>query len=151
MIEVHDQSVGRSGFSWVLFSWFTDNHLLAVYSLGLLSVHMHPFCLYRFFFFFQEVFIYFWLCWVLVRAWAFSSCRQAWASHCRDFSHCRAWALGHVGSVDAALGLSCPMACGIFLEQEWKMCPLYCKADSQPLDHKGSPLPLLIRTLIMLD
>ena len=102
-------------------------------------------------FFRKCLFLYFWLCWLLVSVWAFSSCRQARASHCRDFSLCRAWALGNVGSVVAAAGLSCPMPCGIFLEQEWNMCPLHCKADSQPLDHQGSPLPLLIRTLIMLD
>ena len=29
-------------------------------------------------------------------------------------SSCGAWAPEHVGSVDAVLGLSCPVACGIF-------------------------------------
>ena len=45
----------------------------------------------------------------------------------------------HVGSIVVACGLSCPMACGIFLDQGSNPCPLHWPVDSQPLDHQGSP------------
>ena len=41
----------------------------------------------------KYLFIYFWLCWVFVALWSFSSC-GAQASHCGGLSYCRAWALG---------------------------------------------------------
>ena len=44
----------------------------------------------------------------------FSSCGPR-ASHCGGFSCCRVQALGEQAS--AVVGLSCPVACGIFLEQ----------------------------------
>ena len=47
--------------------------------------------------------------------------------------------LEHVGSVAVAHGLSCPTACGIFLDQVSNLCPLHWQADSYPLDHQGSP------------
>ena len=43
---------------------------------------------------------------------AFSSW-GVWTSHC-DFSCCRAWVLGHVGSVIGVHRFSCPEASGIF-------------------------------------
>ena len=43
-----------------------------------------------------------------------SSC-GAWASHCGDLSSCGAQALECSGSVVAASGLSCLMACGILI------------------------------------
>ena len=39
------------------------------------------------------------------------------ASYCGDLSCCRARALECMGSVAVAQGLSCPMACEIFLDQ----------------------------------
>ena len=66
--------------------------------------------------FFLSNFIYFWRCWVFAcsrRAGALSSL-GAQASYCSGFSCCRAQALGHVGSVVVARGLSCPKACGTF-------------------------------------
>ena len=39
-------------------------------------------------------------------------------------------ALGRVGSIVEAHGLSCPMACGTFPDQGSNPCPLHCKADS---------------------
>ena len=52
------------------------------------------------------------------------------------------WSTGsrHMGSVGASHGLSCPVACGIFPDQGWNLCPLHCRVDSYPLDHQGSPL-----------
>ena len=57
-------------------------------------------------------------------SWAFSSC-SVWASHCNGFSCCRAQALGHAGSVVVVHGLSCPVACGIFLDQWLNLCLLH--------------------------
>ena len=73
--------------------------------------------------------------------WAFSSCEQGllsscstWASPCDGFSLCRAWALGPVGFSSCSSwalehrlnvvvpGLSCAMACGIFLDQRLNQC-----------------------------
>ena len=69
---------------------------------------------------------------------AFSSCGEqgllfhcgARASHCGGFSCCGARALGARASVVVARGLSCPMACGIFLDQGSNPCPLHWQADS---------------------
>ena len=80
------------------------------------------------------------------------------ASDCGGFSCCGAWALGSWASVVAARGLSncgsraldsgsavvahrlnCPVACRISPDQGLNLCALYCQADSQPLDHQGSP------------
>ena len=68
------------------------------------------------------------------RAQAFSSCSE-WASRCGDFSHRRAQALG---SVNAALGLSCPAVCVVFPNQGSNLCPLHWQMDSSPLDNQGS-------------
>ena len=35
--------------------------------------------------------------------------------------------------------LSCPSACGIFLDQGWNLCLLNWQVDSLPLSHQGSP------------
>ena len=48
----------------------------------------------------------------------------AWASHCSSFL------LQSTGSaVVVANDFSCPVACGIFLDQGLNPCPLHCKAD----------------------
>ena len=47
------------------------------------------------------------------------------ASHCAGFSCCRAHALGMWASVVAAHRLSCPVACGIFPNQQWNLWPLH--------------------------
>ena len=45
-----------------------------------------------------------------------------------------------------AHGLSCSVACGIFLDQGSNPCPLHWQADSYPLHHQGSPVdPFLSR------
>ena len=42
-------------------------------------------------------------------------------------------------SVVMALGLSCPLACGIFQDQGLKHCPLHWQVDPEPLNHQRSP------------
>ena len=71
----------------------------------------------------------------------FSSCCVQ-ASHCGVVSGCGARALGSWVSVVVAHGLSCPTTCGIFPDQELNLCPLPWQADSEPLDHQGSPVGL---------
>ena len=58
----------------------------------------------------------------------------AWASHCGDFSCCRAWAqcLWHHGP-------GCSTALGILLDQGSNLCSLHWHVHSLPLDHEGSP------------
>ena len=36
----------------------------------------------------------------------------------------------HVGSVTVVFGISCSMACGIFLDQGFNQCPLHWQVDS---------------------
>ena len=57
----------------------------------------------------------------------FSSC-DVQASHCGGFS----WTHG---LRSCGTQVSCPMACGLLLEQGSNQCPLHWQADSQPLDH----------------
>ena len=46
---------------------------------------------------------------------------------------------GPWASVVTMRRLSCPAACGIFLDQRSNLCPMHWQVDSQPLDHQGSP------------
>ena len=104
-------------------------------------------------------FIYFWLCWVFIAVHGLSlaaasrgsSLLQCTQHHCSGFSCCGAQALGaqasvvaarglqSAGSVVVAHGLSCSLACGIFLDHCSNPCPLHWQVDSQPLHHQGSP------------
>ena len=47
--------------------------------------------------------------------------------------------LQRTGSVAMMHGFSCPMACGIFLDQESNLCLLHWQANSLPRGHQGSP------------
>ena len=62
-------------------------------------------------------------------SWAFSSC-GAQASHYGGFSHYRAQALGHIGSVVVAHRHSCSMAPGISLDGGLNSWLLHWQADS---------------------
>ena len=48
------------------------------------------------------------------------------------------------GSVVVAHRPSCSVACGIVPDQGLNPCPLHWQADSQPLRHQGSPLPVFL-------
>ena len=82
------------------------------------------------------IFIYLWLCWVLLPYRLLSGCGV--------FS-CGAWALGHAsfsswGSRALGLGLSCFEACGIFPDQGVNPYLLHWQADFfLPLGHQGNP------------
>ena len=52
------------------------------------------------------------------------------------------------GSVVVAHGPSCSAACGIFPDQGSNPCPLRWQADSQPLHHQGSPLLVLLISIV---
>ena len=83
---------------------------------------------------------------------AFSSCGK-WghsSSQCAGLS--LSWPLllrstgsRRAGSVIVAHGPSCSAARGIFPDQGSNPCPLHWQADSQPLRHQGSPLPLIFK------
>ena len=66
------------------------------------------------------------------------------ASHCSGFSCCRTQALGAWASVVVAHRLTHSLACGVFLDQGSKLCPLHWQAYSYPLHHQGSPQPLFL-------
>ena len=82
---------------------------------------------------------------------AFSSCgkRGHSSSLCAGLSLSRPLLLRrtgsrHAGSVVVAHGPSCSAARGVFPDQGSNPCPLHWQADSQPLRHQGSPVPLLL-------
>ena len=75
------------------------------------------------------------------RGYSLSSC-GARSSCCSGFSHCGAQDLR--ASVAVALRLSCPAACGISRDQGSNPCRLYLQVESLPLDHQGSPNPLIL-------
>ena len=79
---------------------------------------------------------------MFIAARAFSSCHEY-----GGYSRAAAlWLLITVASLVAwasavvAQGLRCPMACGIFPDQESNLCLLYWQVDSLPLGHQRSPL-----------
>ena len=45
----------------------------------------------------------------------------------------------HVGSVVVAHGLTCSVACGIFLDEGPNLCPFRWQEDSYSLRQQGSP------------
>ena len=104
------------------------------------------------FLFFFNVFIYFWLRWVLVSVRGLSPVAASGghsSSRCTGLSLSRPlplWSAGsrRTGSVVVAYGPSCSAACGIFPDQGSNPCPLHWQADSQPLRHQGSPIHLFI-------
>ena len=81
---------------------------------------------------------------------AFSSCGKRGplsSSRCAGLS--LSWPLllrstgsRRAGSAVVAHGPSCSAACGILPDQGSNPCALHWQADSQPLRHQGSPLPL---------
>ena len=118
-------------------------------------------------FFFKKV-MYFCLLWVsiiahrlplVVAGGAYSSLQCVgfllWGFlllHSAEHRHWGTWAsvvapLRPWSSVVVAHGLTCPAACGIFLDQGSNPCLLYCQADSQPLDHQGNPSPIFLKDI----
>ena len=61
------------------------------------------------------------------------------------------YGLNRAGSIAVEHRLRCPVACGIVLDRGWKLCPLHWQADSQPLDHQGSPPYSLLSTSVSSD
>ena len=53
---------------------------------------------------------------------------------------CSEHAFESAGWVFVVRGLSCSMACGIFLDQGSNLCPLHWPVNSQSLDHQENPL-----------
>ena len=50
-----------------------------------------------------------------------------------------------------AHGLSCSVACGIFLDQGSNLRPLHWQVDSYPLHHQGSPALVLLVLHLMAE
>ena len=143
---------------WTSKTLFTETGLDLAFRLGFVD----PCCrslmsiltYYTLDFFLKNyLFIYVWLCWVFVTLHGlFSSrCKQGLPSSCgARASHCGGFSLQSTGSrhPDSAVvvhRLSCSKACGIFPDQGSNPSPLHWQADSQPLDHQGSPIPWIIK------
>ena len=96
---------------------------------------------------FIYLFIYFWLCWVLVSVRGLPLVAASGghsSSQCAGLSLSRPLLLRSTGSRRAgsaivAHGPSCFAACGILPGQGSNPCPLHWQVDSQPLHHQGSP------------
>ena len=82
--------------------------------------------------------------------WGLLSSSGAWASHCGGlFCYCSWTPACRLSS--CGLG-SWPAASGIFLEQGMNLFVLHWQADSQPLDHQGSPcIHLCIQSFIYIS
>ena len=104
------------------------------------------------------LFIYLWLCWVFVSVRGLS---LAAASGGHSSSRCAglspSWPLllrstgsRCAGSVIVAHGPIRSVACGILPDQGSNPCPLHWQADSQPLRHQGSPLPIILKSHIQI-
>ena len=162
----------HQSWTWLIYSIFTtweggphyaisipipfitieDGHLMFLLAI----------CLWKLssFSFFKEIhvllFIYLWLCWVFVSVRGLSLVAAS-GDHsslwCAGLSLSRPLLLGstgsrRAGSVIAAHGPSCSVACGIFPDQGSNPCPLHWQADSQPLRHQGSPWVLFLIALL---
>ena len=98
-------------------------------------------------FFFLIVFIYFWLCWVFVAVGELSvvvvNGGDSLVVVCGFLIALTSLVAGHrlqnVCSAVAAQGLSCYMACQVFLNQGPNLHLLHWQVDSLPLIHQGSP------------
>ena len=104
------------------------------------------------FFFFLNLFIYFWVCWVFISVRGLSLVAASGghsSSRCAGLSLSRPLLLQstgsrRAGSVVVAHGPSCSATCGIFPDQGSNPCPLDWQAYSQPLRHQGSPFRIQI-------
>ena len=106
-------------------------------------------------FFFFNLFIYFWLCWVFISVRGLSLVAASGghsSSRCAGLSLSRPLLLQSTGSrctdsVVVAHGPSCSTACGILPDQGSNPCPLHWQADFQPLRHQGSPFNVFLRLM----
>ena len=91
-----------------------------------LSLIYYDFKTFDIFFKKNKILIYFWLHWVFVaaRGLFLVAASGAYCSLWCSGSCCRARALGTWASVVVVHGLSCSVACGIFLDQGSNLCPL---------------------------
>ena len=102
-----------------------------------------------------KFFFPFWLHWILVTSWVFSSCREhgllfivvhrllimvASRIAGNRLQAYRLQELQHTGSVVMAHSLSCSTACGMFPDQGPNLCSLHWQVDYFPLYHQGSPV-----------
>ena len=106
-----------------------------------------------------NLFLYLWLCWVLVSVRGLSPVA---ASGGHSSSGCtslgctllrplllRSTGSRRTGSAIVAHGRSRSAACGIFPDQGSNPCPLHWQADSQPLRHQGSPTSFFLILYIL--
>ena len=106
---------------------------------------------------FKILFIY-WLCWPLLLRGLCSSCGEwallfscsAQASHCCGFFAVEHGLQGTGSAAVVAHRLSCPTACGSFLDQGSNPHLLHWQMESLPLSHQGSPVFYSFKTIYIL-
>ena len=121
-----------------LYTHMHKLHILNFNTFCIFSTYIHTHIYIGIFFNVFILFIYFWLCWVLLLCAGFLQLQRAGAtlrcgvraSHCGGFSCRGTRALGAWASVVVAHGLSCSAAYGIFPDQGQNLCPLHWQADS---------------------
>ena len=136
--------------------------MLSIFSIRLLTILITVILFYFIFKNFGRnfinLFIYlFLLCWVFISVRGLSLVAASGghsSSQCAGLSLSRPlllWSTGsrHAGSVVVAHGPSCSAACGIFPDQGLNPCPLHWQADYQPLCHQGSPITVILNSLII--
>ena len=141
----------KVSWSGITTSWAATSKTKSVSNSTQAKYNLHP--LSPFFFFFNYLFIYLWLCWVFVSVRGLSLVVAGGG-------HSSSWCVGlslswplllrstgsrRAGSVIVAHGPSCSTACGILPDQGSNPCPLHWQADSQPLRHQGSPHEVLFK------
>ena len=141
--------------NWVLLKAYLGKGLISRY-------HLNGSFFFRdienTFFFFKYLFIYLWLCWVLVSVRGLSPVVASGGhspSRCAGLSPSRPLPLRSTGSRCAgsaivAHGPSHSAACGILPDQGSNPCPLHWQADSQPPRHQGSLENTYLNKLLIL-
>ena len=132
-------------FHSFFFFFFNDSGISSLLLLPSTDSNMVPADFINLFIY---LFIYFWLCWVLVSVRGLYLVAESGghsSSRCAGLSLSRPLPLQstgsrHAGSAVVAHGPSCSAACGIFPDQGSNPCPLHQQADSQPLHYQGSPI-----------
>ena len=74
----------------------------------------------------------------------YSSLQCTGFTHCSGFSCCRAWALGHAGSIVVEHGLTYSLVCGVFPDQGSNPCSRHWQVEVWRLLLSGAiQLPML--------
>ena len=112
---------------------------------GSILCHLCEILIYPFYLLFLNYYLFLDVLGLRCSTRAFSSCRAQGLLFLQCVGFSLMWLLlwstdsWREGSIVVAHELSCPAACGIFLDQGLNLCPLHWQVNSYPLHHQGSP------------